>query len=102
MSYEYGLGDSPVVVISPILNRHEKEALLIMFGDIWRKKFDTLDGQKGRPTLSDCIDFALRRNNAKAREDLVEYVEAYLRDMARRCQGKECRDSPDLSGVDEF
>lgn len=75
-----------MVALSSAFNRNEKEALLIMFGSAWRKKFWSLDGEKGRPSISDCLDFALRKSNTKAREDLVEYVESYLRDMARRCE----------------
>lgn len=69
------------------INRNEKEALLIMFGQIWEKKFWTLDGKMGRPSIAECVDFALRRGGKKAREDLVDYIEKYLNDMARRCEG---------------
>jgi hypothetical protein len=75
-----------VVAISSALSTNEKEALLIMFGPIWRKKFRSLDGQKGRPSIADCLDFALRKYNSKAKEDLVDYVEDYLTSMARRCE----------------
>lgn len=68
------------------LSQHEKEALLIMFGEVWHKKFCALDGQKGRPSIDDCIDFALKRLNPRAREDLVTYVEEYLKQMAKRCE----------------
>lgn len=81
-----------MVAISSIINRQEKEALLIMFGPVWRKKFWALDGQKGRPSLTDCIDFALRKLNAKAKEDLVTHVENYLSNMAKRCEGSAQRD----------
>lgn len=64
----------------------EKEALMIMFGTIWTKKFWALDGQKGRPSISDCLDFALRKRKIQAEEDLVDFVENYLTDMAKRCQ----------------
>lgn len=75
-----------MVAVSSGFSAMEKEALLIMFGPLWRKKFWPLDGQKGRPSLSECIDFALRRKNTKAKEDLVDYVESYLTDMSRRCE----------------
>jgi hypothetical protein len=75
-----------MVAISSHFSRNEKEALLIMFGPVWRKKFWPLDGQKGRPSLAECLDFALRRKNSRAKEDLVDYVESYLSDMARRCE----------------
>jgi len=65
---------------------NEKEALLIMFGPLWRKKYWPLDGQKGRPSLSDCIDLALRKRNTRSREDLVDFLEKYLTDMSRRCE----------------
>jgi len=68
-----------------LLADNEKEALLIMFGPIWQKRFWSLDGQKGRPSISDCIDFALKRRKARAEEDLVDFLEEYLSDMARRC-----------------
>ena len=58
-----------------------------MFGSIWQKKFGVLDGKNGRPSLADCLDLALRKRNSKAREDLVNYVETYLKDLARRCEG---------------
>ncbi|GEM_PF-2385348 len=64
----------------------EREAILIMFGETWRRKFWPLDGQKGRPSISDCIDFALRKKNSHHQEDLVDFLENYLSDMARRCQ----------------
>lgn len=57
-----------------------------MFGPVWRKKYWALDGQNGRPSIADCLDFALRKRNSKAKEDLVDYVEGYLTDMARRCE----------------
>ena len=69
------------------LDHNEKQALLIMFGKHWSKKFKTLDGQKGRPSIPDCLDFALRRLNSRAKEDLVGYLERYLCDMAKRCEG---------------
>ncbi|HXW53110.1 MAG TPA: hypothetical protein VEL47_03285 [Myxococcota bacterium] len=75
-----------MVAMSSAISRNEKEALIIMFGQVWKKKFWPLDGQKGRPCLNDCIDFALKRLKAKSKEDLVDYVESYLRDMARRCE----------------
>lgn len=81
-----------MVAIASTLNRNEKEALLIMFGNVWRKKFWPLDGQKGRPSISDCIDFALRKKNSRAQEDLVDYIENYLKDMAKRCEGSALRD----------
>lgn len=74
-----------MVAIISTLNRNEKEALLIMFGSYWRKKFSTLDGEQGRPSIAEAIDFALLKRNAKAKDDLVTYVEKYLQDMARRC-----------------
>lgn len=74
-----------MVFVSSRLVGNEKEALLIMFGATWQKKYWPLDGQKGRPSLSDCIDFALRKNNSRAQEDLVDFLECYLTDMARRC-----------------
>ena len=70
-----------------LINNKEKEALLIMFGHLWQKKYCFLDGEKGRPSLSDCIDFALRKRNSRAEEDLVDFLECYLNDMSRRCQG---------------
>ncbi len=75
-----------VVAITTSFGSNEKEALLIMFGPEWRKKFWTLDGQKGRPSIADCIDFALRKRNSKVEEDLVNYLENYLTNMARRCE----------------
>lgn len=71
---------------SMTVSSHEKQAIMIMFGGLWKKKFTTLDGQKGRPSVSDCIDFALRRVNKKAGEDLVDYLEQYLFNMSKRCQ----------------
>lgn len=64
-------------------NGQEVEALLLMFGKDWQSKFKSLDGQNGRPTLSDCIHRALEKINAKQREDLVEYIECYLENMAK-------------------
>lgn len=75
-----------MVAVSSAFNRNEKEALMIMFGNAWRKRFWSLDGEKGRPSISDCLDFALRKRSTRAQEDLVEYVESYLNDMARRCE----------------
>jgi hypothetical protein len=75
-----------------MINNNEKEALLIMFGSMWRKKFWSLDGQKGRPSIDDCIDFALRRRKSYAQEDLVDYIEDHLKDMARRCEGAALKD----------
>jgi hypothetical protein len=75
-----------VVTRSSTLSRHEKEALLIMFGDSWHKKFNALDGKKGRPSINDCIDFALIRLSPRAREDLVTYLEGYLKQMAKKCE----------------
>lgn len=68
------------------IDNRQKEALLIMFGHLWQQKYWPLDGLKGRPSLADCIDFALRKPNARAEEDLVAFLEEYLQDMARRCQ----------------
>lgn len=68
------------------LPKQEKEALLLMFGPMWQKRFWALDGQNGRPSLSQCIDFAMRRKNSRSEEDLVDYLERYLSDMSRRCQ----------------
>lgn len=81
-----------MVASSPRLAGNEKEALLIMFGAIWRKKFWPLDGQKGRPSLSECIDFALRKKNSCVDEDLVDFLEKYLSDMARRCHHSASKD----------
>ncbi len=75
-----------MAAVGSAISRNEKEALIIMFGNSWRKRFWALDGQKGRPCLNDCVDFALRKLNTKSKEDLVNYVEAYLTDMARRCE----------------
>lgn len=68
-----------------VIDSAQKQALLLMFGHIWQKKYSTLDGQKGRPSIDDCIDMALRRSNKSVREDLVDHVERYLIDMSRRC-----------------
>lgn len=76
-----------MVAVTSAVSRNEKEALLIMFGNIWQKKFWALDGESGRPSIADCVDFALRKLNTNAKEDLVDYVEDYLTDMARRCEG---------------
>ena len=76
-----------MVSFSSSLEQREKEALLIMFGALWQKRFWPLDGLGGRPSISDCIDFAMRRWSKKAREDLVGYLENYLGDMSRRCEG---------------
>jgi len=76
-----------MVAVSSSISHNEKEALLIMFGHMWRKKYWSLDGQKGRPSLGDCIDLAVRRQNTKSKEDLVDYVESYLAAMAKRCEG---------------
>lgn len=75
-----------VAISQSSFNGQEKEALLIMFGPVWRKRFWPLDGLKGRPSVADCLDFALRKRSSKAKEDLVDYVENYLTDMARRCE----------------
>lgn len=77
-----------MVAVSPSFGRNEKEALLIMFGDVWQRKFHALDGQKGRPSIADCIDFALNKVNNKAKEDLVMHIENYLRSAAKRCQNQ--------------
>jgi hypothetical protein len=74
-----------MVGITPRLARNEKEALLIMYGPAWQKRFWPLDGQEGRPSIADCIDFALRKRNSRAQQDLVAFLESYLTDMARRC-----------------
>jgi|JI10StandDraft_1071094.scaffolds.fasta_scaffold1876970_1 hypothetical protein len=68
------------------LKPHEKEALLIMFGHMWQKRFWALDGQGGRPNLSQCIDFALKKRGASLHEDLVDFLENYLMAMFLRCQ----------------
>lgn len=68
------------------MSTQEKEALLIMFGPIWRKKYWALDGEGGRPSIADGIDFALRKVSKKGQDDLIEHVERYLKDMARRCE----------------
>ena len=73
-------------IVSSALSRNEKEALLIMFGAAWQKKFATLDGEKGRPSISDCIDLASRKFNSRSKEDLIDYLETYLKKMARRCK----------------
>ncbi len=75
-----------VAVSSPTKNMQEKEALLIMFGPIWRKKFSALDGQQGRPSIADCLDLALQKRSSKAKDDLVDFLENYLTNMARRCE----------------
>ncbi len=75
-----------------LINTKEKEALLLMFGHLWQKRYWSLDGEKGRPSLSDCIDFALRRKNCRIDEDLVDFLEQYLQDMARRCQASAQKD----------
>jgi hypothetical protein len=67
------------------MNVNEKEALLIMFGPLWQKKYWSLDGQKGRPSISECIDCALKSQKAGAQKDLVSFLENYLSTMARRC-----------------
>lgn len=77
-----------------LLAHNEKEALLIMFGATWQKKFWSLDGQKGRPSIEDCIDFALKRRSLRLEEDLVDFIENYLSDMARRCHSSAIKDSP--------
>jgi hypothetical protein len=87
----HGQGGTMVLVTSA-LSRNEKEALLIMFGTVWRKKFSTLDGRKGRPSITDCIDIASRRLNSRSRADLVYYIETYLQDMARRCESRISKD----------
>lgn len=74
-----------MVAFASRLAVNEKEALLIMFGPSWQKKYCSLDGQKGRPSIAECIDFALRRHNSRAEEDLVDFLEGYLSDMAKRC-----------------
>ena len=78
--------------VSSRLVTNEKEALLIMFGAAWQKKYWPLDGQKGRPSLSDCIDYALRKRSARAQEDLVDFLESYLTNMARRCHSSASQD----------
>lgn len=67
-------------------NHSKKEALLIMFGHGWSQRYCHLDGQDGRPSISDCIERALRKSNLKANEDLVDYVEKHLMSVARRCE----------------
>lgn len=78
--------------MAAFLDDREKEALLIMFGQLWREKYWPLDGLKGRPSLSDCIDFALRKRSSRAEEDLIDFLESYLNDMSRRCQGLAMKD----------
>lgn len=68
------------------IDHNKKEALLIMFGPIWKKRFWPLDGQEGRPTLADCIEKALLKNTVKSNEDLVNYVENHLKVVSRRCE----------------
>lgn len=75
-------------------SQQQKEALLIMFGRVWQKKFWPLDGQQGRPSLGDCVDLALKRHNNKTRDDLVTYVENYLDSMSRRCEAHAKNNAP--------
>lgn len=83
--------------LTQLISTKEKEALLLMFGHLWQKKYWSLDGEKGRPSLSECIDFALRRKNTRIDEDLVDFLENYLQDMARRCQASAQKDQKNLS-----
>jgi hypothetical protein len=76
-----------MVVSSQALSTEEREALWIMFGTLWQKKYCSLDGQHGRPSINDCLDWALKTKHIKESEDLVDFLESYLADMARRCQG---------------
>lgn len=69
-------------------NNNTKEALMIMFGQSWQKRFWSLDGQNGRPSIADCIEKALSKNTIKANEDLVSYVEKQLLSNARRLEKK--------------
>ncbi|MCA9508546.1 MAG: hypothetical protein KC505_09010 [Myxococcales bacterium] len=78
--------------MTAFLNNQEKEALLLMFGQLWRQRYWSLDGLRGRPSLSDCIDFALRKRKQNAEEDLIDFLEDYLNDMARRCQNHAAKD----------
>jgi hypothetical protein len=66
-------------------NQCQKEALLIMFGQSWSKKYELLDGQDGRPSIADCIEKALYKNTKQC-EDLVDFVERHLSNTARRYQ----------------
>jgi len=75
-----------MVAANSVINHQEKEALLLMFGTLWQKRYWPLDGKAGRPSISECIDFALRKNNTNAQEDLVDFLELYLTNMAGRCE----------------
>jgi hypothetical protein len=65
---------------------NEKEALLIMYGAKWQRRFWHLDGQNGRPTIDECIDLALQKQNPRSQEDLIAYIEGYLKYIVKRCK----------------
>ncbi len=67
-------------------NNSKKEALLIMFGHSWSKRYWSLDGQDGRPSIAECIDLVLKKETLSANEDLVGYVEKHLNSISRRCE----------------
>lgn len=71
-----------MVANTPNIKGQERDAILLMFGPVWQRKFRALDGQEGRPSIADCIDKALMKPNGKAQEDLVSYLEKYLADTA--------------------
>lgn len=76
-----------------VISLQEREALLIMFGNLWQKKYWALDGQNGRPSINDCLDWAFKSKQINANEDLIDFLESFLQDMARRCQGAAKRDN---------
>ena len=64
------------------LEETEFQALLIMFEKIWQKKFSMLDGQNGRPSISECVEIALSQENTNPKEDLIDFLESHLEEMA--------------------
>ena len=72
-------------IMNTNLEEVEVQALLIMFEKIWQKKFSMLDGQNGRPSISECVEMVLHQeNNKKPQEDLIDFLENHLEKMSNR------------------
>ena len=60
------------------IRAHEREAILIMFGTVWRHKYWSLDGKGGRPSIEDCVEMALKKRKAKKQPDIIIFLEVFL------------------------
>lgn len=73
-------------IMALLIKSKEKEALLIMFGPMWQKKFQVLDGQYGRPNIAESIDSALLKLSPKSKIDIIRYLENHLKKIATKLE----------------